>query len=106
MRTLFVAFVATPVLALTTTLLLSSCRFLGGERVHGNGKIITGQRNVGGFNSVEANGAVEVHIKQDATTNVKVETDEILFDYLEVYTKGSTLVIETKKGFNLDPTEE
>jgi len=106
MRTLFVAFVATPVLALTTTLLLSSCRFLGGERVHGNGKIITGQRNVSGFNSIEANGSVVVYVKQDPTTNVKVETDENLFDYLEVYTKGSTLVIEAKKGFNLDPSDE
>lgn len=106
MRTFFVAVVATPLLALTTTLLLSSCRFFGGERVHGNGKIITGQRNVSGFNSIEANGAVEVHVKQEPTTSVKVETDENLFDYLEVYTKGNTLVIETKKGFNLDPSDE
>lgn len=106
MRTILAAFVATPVLALTTTLLLFSCRFLGGERVHGNGKVITGQRNVGSFNSIEAGGAVEVRVKQDAATSVKVETDENLFEYLDVYTEGNTLIVKPKQGFNLDPSDE
>jgi hypothetical protein len=106
MRTLFAAFVATPVLALATTLLLASCRFLGGERVHGNGNVITGQRNVKGFNSIEAGGAVEVHVRQDPATSVKVETDENLFEYLDVYTEGNTLIIKPKQGYNLDPSDE
>lgn len=104
MRTIFAAVVATPILAFTTTVLISSCRFLGGERIRGNGNVTTGQRNVGSFNSVEANGAVEVHVKQDAANSVKVETDENLFQYLDVFTEGNTLVIRPKKGFNLDPT--
>lgn len=104
MRTIFAAVVATPVLAFTTTVLISSCRFLGGERIRGNGNVTTSQRNVGNFNSVEANGAVEVHVKQDAATSVKVETDENLSQYLDVFTEGNTLVIRPKKGFNLDPT--
>lgn len=87
-------------------LLLSSCRFLGGERVRGNGNIVRTQRNPGNFKSIEASGSVEVHIKQDGASSVTLETDENLLEYVELFTDGNTLVIRTKKGYNLDPSEE
>ena len=67
------------ILALLATSVLVSCRFLGGERIHGNGNIVNVQRNVGSFNSIDAGGAVEVHVKQDAANSLRVETDENLF---------------------------
>lgn len=85
---------------------ISSCRLFGGERIRGNGNIVTVQRTVGAFNSIEAGGAVQVRIKQEATNGVRVEADENLLDYLEVYTEGNTLVIETKDGYNLNPTRD
>lgn len=94
------------ILFFTGFIFLSSCRFLGGERVTGNGHIITQQKNVGSFNSVEVSGAVKVHILQNAIRLVKLETDENLMQYLDIYTSGNTLVIRTKNGFNLDPTKE
>jgi hypothetical protein len=93
-------------ISLITLSFFTSCRFLGGERISGNGNIVTTRRHVGSFNSIEAGGAVEVRVKQDATHSVKVETDENLFQYLDVFTDGNTLVIQPKKGYNLKPTEE
>lgn len=86
--------------------LLTSCRFLGGERVRGNGNIVTVQRNVGDFNNIEAGGAVQVRVRQDAAHSVQVESDENLLEYLEIFKDGHTLVIQPKKGYNLQPSNE
>jgi hypothetical protein len=93
------------VFVLLTATLFTSCRFLGGERVRGNGNIVTVQRNVGDFNSIDAGGAVEVRLRQDATHSVRVETDENLLEYLEIFKDGNTLVIQPKKGYNLQPSD-
>lgn len=88
------------------SLMLFSCRFLDGQKIRGNGNIVRTQRDVGNFNSIEAEGAVEVHVKQHAASSVTLETDENLVEYLDVFTDGNTLVIRTKKGYNLDPSKE
>lgn len=85
--------------------LLTSCDMFGGKRVSGNGKIKAEDRKVSAFTSIEASGSVKVHIRQDSSTSVKIETDENLMEYVEVFTKGNTLIIESKEGFNLDPSE-
>ena len=91
---------------LVAVLVFGSCRFLGGERVEGNGNIVNVQRNVGAFNSIEAGGALDVRVKQDNTNTVRIETDENLLEFLEVRTDGNTLVIQTKQGYNLDPSRD
>ena len=98
MRTLF--------FFLLVVMIFSSCRFFGGERISGNGKITTQDRSVGSFNSIDASGSVKVHIKQDPSAAVRIETDENLQPYVEVYTNGNTLVIKSKEGFNLSPTKD
>ena len=86
--------------------LFTSCRFMGGERVRGNGNIVNAERNLGSFNSIEAGGAVEVRVRQDAAHTVRIQTDENLLEYLEVFKDGNTLVIQPKKGYNLQPTDD
>jgi len=85
---------------------LTSCRYLGGERVSGNGHIITQQKNTGSFDGVSASGQVIVHVRQDSSHSVKIETDENLQELIEVYTRGNTLVIRTREGFNIDPSKD
>jgi len=77
-----------------------------GERISGNGHITSQQKNVGSFNSVDVSGQVVVHVRQDASSSVKIETDENLLQYLDVFTDGDRLVIRTKEGFNLDPSKD
>lgn len=98
MKSLFIVF--------AVAIALSSCQYFMGERIYGNGHIASKEMHVGSFNGVDAGGAIEVHVKQDATSSVKVETDENLMPYIEVYTEGTTLVIHPKSGFNLDPSRE
>lgn len=93
-------------LLLIPAFLLASCHYFGGERVSGDGHITSRQKDVGSFNSVSVGGQVVVHIRQDASAEVKIETDENLQPYLDVYTDGSTLVIRTKEGYNLDPSKD
>jgi hypothetical protein len=92
--------------ALAAIILLSSCQMFGGKRVKGNGKIITQDKTVNSFNSIDVSGAVNVHIRQDSSSSVRVEADENLMEYLEVEVKGETLTIKTKNGFNLSPSKD
>src|SRR4051812_18398670 len=80
--------------------LLTSCRFLGGERISGNGHIVTHEIPVGSFTDVKVSGGIKLHVLQDATTSVKLETDENLVQYFDIYTNGNTLVIRSREGFN------
>ncbi|MGZ3838776.1 MAG: head GIN domain-containing protein [Flavisolibacter sp.] len=85
--------------------LFSSCRYFGGERISGNGHVVTQERGAGSFNSVHVSGGIKVHIRQDSVSSLKVEADQNLMEYIDVYNDGSTLVIKEKEGFNLNPTK-
>lgn len=92
-------------IALVSAISFSSCHYIMGERIQGNGNVATREENVGSFNSLDVGGAIEVHIRQDQTPSVKIETDENLMEFLEVFTEGNTLVIRTRQGYNLDPSK-
>jgi hypothetical protein len=90
---------------LLTALLFSSCRYIGGKRVRGNGNIVTQERSVSGFNQVEVSGAIDVYVKQDsAQPQVKVETDENLQELVEISERNGVLYISPEDNLNLDPT--
>ena len=93
-------------IALVSALLFTSCHYFMGERVSGNGHITAQQRSTGNFDGVEASGQVVVHVRQDSSPSVKIETDENLQDLIEVFTSGGKLVIRTRQGYNLDPSKD
>jgi hypothetical protein len=93
-------------ISLVSAFIFSSCHFVMGERIYGNGHITAREEHVGSFNSVDVGGAIQVHVKQDDVQSVKIETDENLIQYIEVYTEGSTLRIHPRNGCNLDPSRE
>ena len=84
----------------------SSCHYIGGKRIHGNGNNVTQSRTAGKFNSLDISGAIDVYVKQDSTQSVKVETDENLQQYVEVYENNGVLVISPKDNYNLDATNK
>jgi hypothetical protein len=86
--------------------LLSSCHFMGGKHISGNGHVITQQEKVSSFTRVEVSGSVKVHVRQDATASVRIETDENLMSYLDIHMNGNTVIIRTRDGFNLDPSKD
>jgi hypothetical protein len=91
---------------LMVILLAASCRYFGGKRVHGNGRITSRQVSIGNFNSIELSGAMNLHVRKDVTASVRIETDENLMELIEVHNDGNTLVVRPKDGYDPDPTKE
>lgn len=67
----------------------SSCNFIGGKRVRGNGSVTTENRSVGSFDEVEAHGAIDVYVRQGEPGPVKIVTDENLQQYIIVESRGT-----------------
>ncbi|HLI92995.1 MAG TPA: head GIN domain-containing protein [Puia sp.] len=88
---------------LSFPLFLSSCNLLG-RRVHGDGNITTQDRAVNDFKNIEVGGAAKVLVSQGDQHSVKVEVDENLQQYIEVFQVGNKVVIRQKDGYNVDPT--
>lgn len=76
-----------------------------GERVAGNGDIATEARDTGAFDGVALSGGFHVVIRQGTGTKVELKADRNLLPYIETRvvdgSKGRTLQIEPKKGYNL-----
>lgn len=84
----------------------TSCQFMWGERIRGNGNIKTVERTVGAFKDVSTSGNIHVYITQGPQAPVKIETDENLLDYIEIHQRGDAISIETRDGYNLESTGE
>lgn len=83
---------------------LSSCQFWGGERVRGNGNVVTENRDVKGFSAIRVSSAIDLYVTQDSNYSIRVEADENLQPLLEVYRDGDALEIHPQDGMNLDAT--
>ena len=75
-----------------------------GKRVRGNGKMVTETRSSGSFDGVRVSGAIDLFVRTDSVTAVRVDGDENLLKYVEVELDGSMLRIRTRSGINLKPT--
>ena len=84
-------------------LLLSSCNYMGGKRVTGNGSLATEQRNVGAFDGVEVRGGMDVFLVNGPAHAVRVKADGNLLSYIETASNGGTLRIGSRQGYNLRP---
>lgn len=95
------------VFSFLSVVIFSSCHYIGGKGINGNGHIVTENRTTGKFNSVDVSGAIAVYLKQDsAQQTIKVETDENLQQYLEIYENNGILYVSPKDNYNLDPTNK
>ncbi|MEO6611899.1 MAG: head GIN domain-containing protein [Chitinophagaceae bacterium] len=83
---------------------LMSCHFMN-DRIRGNGTIVTETRKTGNFTSVDVGGSIDVYLKQDSVSSVKIETDENLMEYIIIRTDGNKLVIEPEDHHNLSGTK-
>lgn len=88
---LFVAFVS-----------FSSCRFVTGQRIRGNGNVRTETRSPGSFKSVASYGSFDVFVSSGEQA-VKIEAEENLLPYIETYVEGYTLHVGTKDNYWLRP---
>src|ERR1043165_8078495 len=87
------------IVAASLLLLFSSCRQIFAKRIRGNGNITTQTRAAGSFNSIEVSGSIDVYVKQDLCSSVKVEADDNLQQYIETIDDGGVLRIKTEEGY-------
>jgi hypothetical protein len=90
-------------LLLLFLILFSSCHFMGGRRVRGNGNLGTQNRSTGAFNGIRVQGGMDVVLTSGPDHAVKVEADENLLNYILTDRDGDALVIRTRNGYNLNP---
>jgi hypothetical protein len=67
---------------LALSVAFTSCQYLGGQRVSGNGHITTQDRSVGSFNSVQTGGSMNIHVTQSSIPSVRIEADDNLMTYI------------------------
>ncbi len=81
--------------------LLSSCEFIGGERIRGNGNITSASRDLGNFEGVRTSGSFDTEISTGNEYTVRVETDENLHEYVETLVEDNILRVKTRDGYSL-----
>jgi hypothetical protein len=80
-------------------LVFSSCRFVEGQRIHGDGNVTHEQRTVPGFTGVETHGSIDIEVTQ-GDYNVKVESDQNVIPYILTEVVNGRLQVRFKDGFN------
>ena len=85
-----------------TFVVFSSCRFVTGERIRGNGNVRTETRSPGNFKSVSSHGSFDVFVSTGEQA-VRIEAEENLLPYIETYVEGYTLHVGTKDNYWLRP---
>ena len=94
------------VILMVVAITASSCNYLGGKRVRGNGNITKREHSVSSFKNVEVSGAIDLYVSQGDTKPVRIETDDNLQQYIEVEQQGDKLLIKFRDGINPRPTKK
>ena len=88
-------------LLLACAMTAASCEFVGGERIRGNGNVLSTDRSVSSFNGVNSAGFFDVYLSTGADYSLRLEGEENILEYIETYVEGNTLHIRTRDGYNL-----
>jgi len=75
-----------------------------GKRVKGNGKTVTIKRSVGDYDAVTVAGWFDVKLVNGNEGELTIKGEENLLEYIKTEVKDGKLVIKTKKGVNLKPS--
>lgn len=90
---------------ITIALLITACNFIAGKRVDGSGNVISQDRDVSGFSSVQSSGSFDVYLSSGTAQAVRVEAEDNLQSYIETTLDGNELEIDTKDGYRLRPNK-
>jgi hypothetical protein len=67
--------------------------------VRGDGQLITTEIVVSQFGKINVSGSAEVRFHASQAYRVAVTVDSNLYDYVEIFTRNSELIIRTKNGY-------
>ena len=83
-------------------LLLCAC---GLRAVRGSGKLVTESRDASNFDRVSLGGSGTVILIQGEEESLTIETDRNVMRYVTSEVRGGTLVLGTKSGVMVSPTQ-
>lgn len=83
------------------SLILSSCSDYYMDHVRGNGLMDTEYRTMDYYNGIELQGAFDVFLTYDSSSEIRIEAESNLIPYIETYVRNETLVLTTLKNSNI-----
>lgn len=84
---------------------LTSFKYITEERIRGNGVVKEESRNASSFTDISTSGVYKVVITQGNSHSIRVEAEENLLPYIVTEIRGGELRIQSKKGYNIQPTK-
>ena len=81
----------------------TSCQYISGKRVNGNGVSGSQTRQVGTFSGVSASGNIDLIVSNGTSNELKIEGDQNLLEYIETDNDNGMVDVYTREGFNLRP---
>jgi hypothetical protein len=85
---------------LAIVVLGSSCMW-DGHRVKGNGNVITQTKPIGDINGVELHNSFDVILTEGSPSNVKIEAEENIIQYIDLQVENGILNIRTQDNVSL-----
>lgn len=79
---------------------LSSAQWFG-NKVKGNGEVITQNFKTSDYDGVAVAGSMDVRLVEGTEGDIKVEAESNLMEYLKIEVKNGTLIIGTKDNTNI-----
>lgn len=77
-----------------------------GEKVRGNGDMVSENRNTESYNKVSLVGSLDVQLVSGTEGTIKVDAESNLQEYIITEVKNGVLKISVEDGINLSPKEE
>ncbi|MFI2742560.1 head GIN domain-containing protein [Zhouia sp. PK063] len=88
------------IVTIMAALLFSSCNFNFG--VQGNGNVVTENRDISeSFTQISSAQGIDIYLKQDEKTTIKVEADENLINLIQTNVNGNELVVKASKNLGM-----
>jgi hypothetical protein len=85
---------------------LTACRFGPFHVVNGNGDVVSQDRQVGKFKSVDARGFMNVYLSQGDEIKVRLEGESNILPYIDTRVEGDRLIVGTLHEVSLNSTHD
>ena len=85
-------------------LFTASCTAQWGNKVKGNGKIVTLERSVGEYDGIGVSGWFDVELIDGKEGRLTLKGEENLLEHIVTEVKNGKLSIKVEKGYNLKPS--
>lgn len=88
------------------TFAINSQNWLNGEKIKGNGKIVTINRTISEYDEISVGGSFDVLLVKGKEGNIKIEGEENIVSFIETELSGNMLQIKYKKNTNIQTTKK